>query len=537
MRTPIPSLTGLRFLAAACVVISHALPGVIPLTGTPPVWYALLGAASGLGMTLFFVLSGFVIHYNYFSSIKEDGTRGILNFWAARFARLYPLYIALLVLELAHYHYLGGLFDGNGVLPRRVSDALPYYIFMTQSWFYLPNSHNALIYQFGPISAISWSISTEWFFYLVYPLICIGVGLISTIHRTLVAALLLCVTTFAVLSTAFAHATDINQYALAHYGEIAAIGSHWQDSYFRWLIYFSPYSRLAEFVLGCLTASAYMSLRDVKASAREERLGLLALLLALAGTIALHSAMFGPLHFLTTYHMSFGFAPTVAIIIFCCARYRNAIVGALSSRNLVICGDASYSLYLLHIAVIGAFGAHLIPVSSFGVNEAARLAFTLFAAVGLSLVTYAIWEVPARRVLRRLLTLDKATSVRRAYLGAWWAAVIVFAGVLPLLFVAKSTAKVTLPTATIDVLSATYGGNCSAPANNALEFATDVCSGKTDCRFTVNVKTLGDPAAGCGKDFHATWRCIGSEETRSVTLSPEAGSGKVALLSCPALRP
>jgi hypothetical protein len=47
-------------------------------------------------MTLFFVLSGFVIHYNYAASIERDGARGIANFFVARFARLYPLYIVVI---------------------------------------------------------------------------------------------------------------------------------------------------------------------------------------------------------------------------------------------------------------------------------------------------------------------------------------------------------------------------------------------------------------------------------------------------------
>ncbi len=64
VRPPIPSLTGLRFVAAMCVVISHALLQVVPFPAEQPLWYTYFTQASGPGITLFFVLSGFVIHYH-----------------------------------------------------------------------------------------------------------------------------------------------------------------------------------------------------------------------------------------------------------------------------------------------------------------------------------------------------------------------------------------------------------------------------------------------------------------------------------------
>jgi peptidoglycan/LPS O-acetylase OafA/YrhL len=61
-RPEIPSLTGLRFCAVALVLWAHTvtgffMPAGLPFLGTAP-------TTGYLGMTLFFVLSGFVIHYN-----------------------------------------------------------------------------------------------------------------------------------------------------------------------------------------------------------------------------------------------------------------------------------------------------------------------------------------------------------------------------------------------------------------------------------------------------------------------------------------
>ena len=49
--------------------------------------------------------------------------------------------------------------------------ALPYFVFSIHSWVYTLIDGNPLISAIGGGSPITWSISTEWFFYLAYPLI------------------------------------------------------------------------------------------------------------------------------------------------------------------------------------------------------------------------------------------------------------------------------------------------------------------------------------------------------------------------------
>ena len=98
-RNDIPSLTGLRGIAAWLVVIAHTDGFFVALQ---PAWleYAWRVCAN-LGMTTFFVLSGFVIHYNYGASIAAKGAPAIRSFLIARFARLYPLYMLVLLITIA----------------------------------------------------------------------------------------------------------------------------------------------------------------------------------------------------------------------------------------------------------------------------------------------------------------------------------------------------------------------------------------------------------------------------------------------------
>lgn len=412
MTAAIPALTGLRFMAAGTVVVAHALPKIVPLPQNheAPALYTILASLSGQGMTLFFVLSGFVIHYNYAEQVQREGARGLFNFFLARFARLYPLYLFCVGFELLlKYSY--------SQVPASFEAVLPYYLTLTFSWFYIPFGDNALIYQLGLIPSVAWSISTEWFFYFIYPAVCYGLVLLPRARNKLQAAVVVCAVATCLVVAVGHFAGPINSFAVEYFGPVADVRSHWQDSFLRWLLYFSPYSRVFEFLLGCLAAAIYMDWADRVPTPTEERWGLCILAGAIVMAGFLQVFFFVPsilpaqgivqvvsthLHWL---NLSFGFAPPIATIIFCCARYKSALARLLSEKRIVLCGEASYSIYLLHLLVIFAFRWEAAPVTSFRVliGDALRFGLTFLTVVGVSLVVWSLVEVPARRWLRTFM--------------------------------------------------------------------------------------------------------------------------------------
>jgi peptidoglycan/LPS O-acetylase OafA/YrhL len=416
MRKPIPSLTGLRFIAAFSVLFAHALPKIFPWPEghAVPNIYSMLEAVAGEGMSLFFVLSGFVIHYNYSERLATKGAAGCIDFFVARFARLYPLYFCCLAFDLLYgYSY--------SQLPNSLWAALPFYLTLTFSWIYLPFGDHALIYQFGLMPSVAWSISTEWFFYCVYPFICFGLVQLHRIGAKLSVALGVSIVAVALVWAAGASADWLSDLAVGWFGSVADANAHFQDSFFRWLIYFSPYSRVFEFAIGCLCASIYMQLSKAPPKPGEEKLGLRLLWLAVAATVVLHVLFFDPklsgyLGYFSWLNSSFGFAIPMAIIIFCCARYKSIATWFLSQPRIVLCGEVSYSIYLLHLPVIFAFRWEAAPVRSLRilVGDGLRFGMTTLAIIGLALITWSIIEVPARRWLRSFMTVSKFRSKANA---------------------------------------------------------------------------------------------------------------------------
>ncbi|MCP4503608.1 MAG: acyltransferase [Deltaproteobacteria bacterium] len=98
-RVHLKMLTGIRFLAALHVVIYHLWrydawhpPGIV-----------LDAVAAGpVAVTLFFVLSGFILTYTYASTDGESASllSSSTAFWRVRFARIYPVYALGLLISL-----------------------------------------------------------------------------------------------------------------------------------------------------------------------------------------------------------------------------------------------------------------------------------------------------------------------------------------------------------------------------------------------------------------------------------------------------
>lgn len=137
-------LTIFRFVAAFYVFVFHCnLRYPVEL----PSWVSKIIQNGAVGMTFFFILSGFVLSWASRGGIKE-------KYMLSRAARIYPAYLLMGLISLPF------IFEYN---PVKIITYLLIFLTNTQSW--LPSLFSQ--WNFGG----SWSVSTELFFYISFPLI------------------------------------------------------------------------------------------------------------------------------------------------------------------------------------------------------------------------------------------------------------------------------------------------------------------------------------------------------------------------------
>jgi peptidoglycan/LPS O-acetylase OafA/YrhL len=292
----IAALDGLRGIAAMLVAGGHYMGFKVgaPLSVTA-------STLVGLGMTLFFVLSGFVIHYNYNATIPRPG--GMRAFFVARFARLYPLYILLFLFDFAYTGLTARSACGQIGAPDAHWLGFAFYLTLTQSWFYAVICRASLAYQYGPVAAVSWSISVEVFFYLAYVVVAILIARRKWSPRDVIV---MAAAAFALVVVYFLlcryYEADINRLGLTIFGPAASTDNGYENSLMRWLFYFNPAARLGEFLAGLAAAHLYLAQRrrpptlsapGASAVTLTAILAVVTIHLWLYGVVAYHSSLIG----------------------------------------------------------------------------------------------------------------------------------------------------------------------------------------------------------------------------------------------------
>jgi peptidoglycan/LPS O-acetylase OafA/YrhL len=343
-KAQLPALTSLRFFAAGAVVLFHMSgQGLMPFGPEP---------ALATGVSLFFVLSGFILTYNY------QGRENLRGFYLARFARLWPVHLASLLFILFMLPQMGIWAAAASGLPTFLANLI-----LFQAW--VPNSAYSLSF-----NGVSWSISVEMFFYLAFPL-ALGVK-----RLWLLAAISLAATLCVVI------------YAAAHPGN----GSGpWSYSWQHVILHFPP-MRLFEFLTGMATARLFLE----RGRFKSDSTGMEAFAVVLVVTsVALlkYLAVPGPAGLWMAQCGSF-FA--FALLIYVLAAGNGVIVSALNHPLLVRLGEISFSTYMVHQIIL----RHAVQSKLAAWWSAPFAAFAvLFAAYAASYVMWAMVEVPARRAL------------------------------------------------------------------------------------------------------------------------------------------
>jgi len=369
----IRALTGLRIIAALWVVLFHFRPMLADASPDFRDALAPVLNCGAQGVDLFFILSGFVLAYNYLDRMgRAWSTRATLHFLWLRLARVWPVY--LVTLHLAALWVIFTLHVGHVPSPdagRLTAISYVRQILLVQLWFqpYFDDSSWD-----GP----AWSISAEWLAYLLFGVLVLVIFRMQ--HATRARGLMW-----------LAFAASLPPVAL-----LLSSG-----------LFYTPWSWLprivTQFTAGALACAAARRLRMTDRARRVA-----GYLSALLGVVIV-----GVLYFLDNHPIS-GVVDSGGVVdllfvplVMALAVGAGSLPRLLSTRLLVYGGEISFCLYMVHELVHTAWGwaveqFELVPQDNpWRWNVIGLLAI----AVALSVLLYHFVEEPARRWMRRMVDL------------------------------------------------------------------------------------------------------------------------------------
>ena len=365
-RPRIESLTGLRWCAALAVFLSHNVPG----GRTPPI-ISTFFSSGYIGVTLFFVLSGFVLTVTYGNVMAEPRITNIWNYAAARIARVMPLYWLVLVLVVVLWVSFG---------PAATTAGLWWHFLAIQAW----TGDLNLAYSWNPPG---WSVGVELFLYTMFPILVLLAGVLTSTRKVVIVAV------FVVA----AMATLVILFHLAGSDRLP-----WSDpaSAHRW-IYRSPLMRIGDFTLGICGALIYARERhrtNLIKAAPFVAAGMSMLILGLMAVPQLLNSS-------PSYDLAYAVPGAVLILSLALAPHRG-VARFLGSVALVALGEFSYAFYLIHVPVGGQFQRWGVSPNGFTPVSVAVLILGLLFLIAVSWGLHVSFERPARIFLRKRLSIS-----------------------------------------------------------------------------------------------------------------------------------
>lgn len=372
----IPSLTGVRGIAAVWVFLSHFYGFAALVLSAPALLRSVFLFNGFRGVNLFFLLSGFIlmhVHADQFSRIRRHDLR---QFFLARFFRVYPLNAAVLLAILV----VVVLVPGYVATERSWTDphfayrahnlsfpGLVQTLLLVQSW---------TVFKLGEWNIVSWTLSAEVLGYLLFPAMAWALMRERSASRCVLYAALSLVALTAILFAAH-HA---NNNPTGTFGSIRMIFC---------------------FLAGIALHRAYQIAGDSWAPAGMP--------MTVAACLFLAMTWFVPV--LPVLDV-FGFAALILGL----AYQRGPVDAMLSSKLAISLGRISFSFYLVHfmiIKLVSYFAGEWLSMQSLGVRIAGLCGVMLMCLVT-GIVCYRLVEQPSQRLGRKVTSSYQAAIERRS---------------------------------------------------------------------------------------------------------------------------
>lgn len=319
----------------------------------------LLARNGNYGVTMFFVISGFLITRHTMQRSGSLAQIRLKDFYIRRTARIVPCLLLLAAMVTA----LGALglkpFINQAPNGMEVSYGLTLAAAFT---FWM----NILIIEYGWVNyalGVLWSLSVEEVFYLAFPVLCLALGR----GKGFIIFLLL------VIGYA-------PYFRAMHFGEES--GAYLYH-------YFSSFDGIA---IGCLTALAAHKFQGAMPYPKLTAAAVSALMAALY--------LYAPIKEVSTWGISV-FALLAAVLIFCFAQDSKAEASAPFAKALAWIGQRSYEMYLFHLIVLGLMKAAYFPKETLPAEKLMLLPLYFIAVFILSWAVEKYYSAPLNLKIRR----------------------------------------------------------------------------------------------------------------------------------------
>jgi peptidoglycan/LPS O-acetylase OafA/YrhL len=476
-KVKLDALTSLRFFAAAMIVIGHADPifGSFGLNAAMPL---------NQGVSFFFVLSGFILTWNYPQLTTWAERR---KFWLARFARIWPLHAATCLLWIGLIFH----FDRSAHFPGLMGLAkLAANLTLLQVWWPV---HDWVL----SFNGVAWSISAEFFFYAMFPF------LITRWQRWWPQIFLLLGSIVVITITL----SNVFQLPPADdYPGIGMLG----------ILYFNPLVRVFEFTVGIAVAKivSWPALKELKLETSQwlllESAALTAVIIAMLAASSL-SGVRQTLGDTAAYYVErdglwLFWASVIAVF----SHSKGPIARFLSLRPIVFLGEISFALYLCHALLIHYLQDYTALIQPYGM-----LGYATFwvAALSFSAALFLGIETPCRKLILARANGRAKTSASQpgSKAAALTALLVILAATVSMVAFRPSTVKTLDADAVARFLQATppsqqYGGGVVFDGRYQILALQILAQDSGAVRVQVLLKALKDLPSNDALAFHVNDR-------------------------------
>ncbi len=358
-----PALDGVRALAVLAVMAFHG--------GLPSV------RGGFLGVDTFFVLSGFLITMLLLRDWQRLGTLPLRAFWARRARRLLPG----LLLVVASVVCYAEFFAPAGTYPSLRADALAT-IFYVANWHFIAAGSNYFV-ETGAVSPLThtWSLAVEEQFYIVWPLLVLGLLRLSRRLSSLLA--------FALLGTV---ASAVEMSILYRDGDALTRLYYGTDTHAQSLLVGVA---LAVILAKCARERQPGPGRGWGWAPTTRKSRFVIALLGAAGVL-LEAALWWRVSYDNPFLWQGGFlladVGTAAVLVSVVGLPRGVLARGLAAAPLRYMGRISYGMYLWHFPLFLLFDEARVGTSGYALF-AVRLAITVVVATA----SFFLVEQPIRR--------------------------------------------------------------------------------------------------------------------------------------------